>query len=95
MRYMNYASAEVEVIASTHRPPDLYLVPDVATSFVQDGTRDGEHIRKWMHEVFISELTVQKLPFHLLYDSLEERLKVAIKRIDEILNNSIAARSND
>lgn len=92
-RYMNCASREVEAITSTHRCPDLYLVPDVATPFVQDGTRDGEHIREWMHEVFIRELTTRKLPFYTLSGSPEERLRVAINLIDETLNNSIVARN--
>src|SRR6185436_18227497 len=40
-RYLGYKSAEVESIANSHRRPDLYLLTDVETPFVQDGTRDG------------------------------------------------------
>lgn len=78
---MNARSAEVEAIAAAHRP-DLYLVPDVSTPFVQDGTRDGEHLREWMHDVFIRELIREKLPFHSLYGSPEERLRTAIKHVE-------------
>lgn len=89
-RYMNKRSAEVEAIAHTHRRPDLYLVPDVATPFEQDGTRDGQHLREWMHDVFIRELTTQQRPFHLLFGSPQERLEDAIKQIDFTLQRCIA-----
>jgi HTH-type transcriptional repressor of NAD biosynthesis genes len=84
-RYMGEPSREVEEIAANHRRPDLYLLTDVDTPFVQDGTRDGERIREWMHKTFIEELTTQNRPFRLLSGSLEERLQQAIGDIDELL----------
>jgi NadR type nicotinamide-nucleotide adenylyltransferase len=84
-RYMGHRSAEVEALVQVHRRPDLYLVPDVDTPFVQDGTRDGEAIREWMHDVFIRELTSQNRPFQLLCGAFEERFIQAIAYIDEVL----------
>lgn len=50
-RYMGERSEAVERIAREHRTPDLYLVSSSDSPFVQDGFRDGEGIRDWMHAV--------------------------------------------
>jgi NadR type nicotinamide-nucleotide adenylyltransferase len=84
-RYMGARSPAVERIAAEHRRPDLYLLTDVHTPFVQDGTRDGEAIREWMHETFLTELTAQQRPFRLLSGSEAERLQAAISYIDAVM----------
>jgi HTH-type transcriptional regulator, transcriptional repressor of NAD biosynthesis genes len=84
-RYMGECSPEVEAIAAGHRRPDIYLLTDINTPFVQDGTRDGESIREWMHEAFISELSVQERLFHLLSGPLRERFRKAVEHIDEVI----------
>lgn len=84
-RYMDERSPEVEAIAARHRRPDLYLLTDVGAPFVQDGTRDGESIREWMHETFVAELTAQRRPFRLLSGSWQERFKTAVECIDEVI----------
>jgi HTH-type transcriptional regulator, transcriptional repressor of NAD biosynthesis genes len=84
-RYKGERSPEVEAIAAGHRRPDLYLLTNVDTPFVQDGTRDGELIREWMHETFVAELTAQLRPFRLLSGSLQERFREAVEFIDEVI----------
>jgi HTH-type transcriptional regulator, transcriptional repressor of NAD biosynthesis genes len=84
-RYMGERSPEVEAIAAGHRRPDLYLLTNVDTPFVQDGTRDGELIREWMHETFVAELTSQLRPFRLLSGSLQDRFNVAVECVDEVI----------
>ena len=84
-RYMGARSPEVEGIATRHRRPDLYLLTDVTTPFVQDGTRDGEHVRDWMHEAFVEELRAQGRPFRLVSGARGERLRQAVRYIDELL----------
>jgi HTH-type transcriptional repressor of NAD biosynthesis genes len=84
-RYMGERSPEVEAIAAGHRRPDLYLLTNVDTPFVQDGTRDGELIREWMHETFVAELAAQLRPFRLLSGSLQERFREAVEFIDEVI----------
>jgi NadR type nicotinamide-nucleotide adenylyltransferase len=84
-RYMGARSMEVEQIAAEHRRPDLYLLTDLHTPFVQDGTRDGEAIREWMHETFLTELAAQQRPFRLLSGSEAERLQAAISYIDAVM----------
>jgi NadR type nicotinamide-nucleotide adenylyltransferase len=84
-RYFGARSPEVETIVAGRRPPDLYLLTDVDTPFVQDGTRDGEMIREWMHDTFIAELRARDLTFRLLAGSLEDRFEEAVKSVDELL----------
>jgi NadR type nicotinamide-nucleotide adenylyltransferase len=84
-RYMGERSHEVEAIAAAHRVPDLYLLTDADTPFVQDGLRDGELIREWMHEAFVDELTAQGRPFRLLSGSYEQRFAQAVGHIDRLL----------
>ena len=84
-RYLHERSPAVEAIVAQHRRPDLYLLTDVNTPFEQDGTRDGEAIRHWMHELFVQELTAQQRPFQFLTGTREERLANAIAMIDDLL----------
>ena len=83
-RYMGERSPEVEAVAADHRRPDLYLLTDVNTPFIQDGTRDGELIREWMHETFVAELTAQGRPFRLVSGALLGRFNRAVESIDEV-----------
>ena len=84
VRYMNQPSAAVAAIAS-RRKYDLYLLTGDEIPFEQDGLRDGEHIRHWMHERFVEELTTSKRPWTLLTGSFDDRLARAVHLIDDIL----------
>jgi HTH-type transcriptional regulator, transcriptional repressor of NAD biosynthesis genes len=86
LRYMGSRSSEVEVIAAPRRY-DLYLLTDVDIPFVQDGYRDGENIRLWMHGVFLEELAKSDKSFALLSGSHEARLAKAISLIDPLLKS--------
>lgn len=87
-RYLRERSAAVEEIVALHRRPDLYLLTDVNTPFEQDGTRDGEAIRNWMHEMFVEELKAQTIAFIFLNGTHEERIASAIQQIDVLLNEN-------
>jgi HTH-type transcriptional regulator, transcriptional repressor of NAD biosynthesis genes len=50
-RYMGSRSEFVEGLAAARRP-DLYVITADDIPFVQDGMRDGEHVRSWMTERF-------------------------------------------
>lgn len=65
------------------RKYDLYLLTGDEIPFEQDGLRDGEHIRHWMHERFIEELTKSKRPWKLLVGPLDARLAQAVQMIDD------------
>ena len=84
-RYMGARSPEVEAIAARHRRPDLYILTDVSTPFVQDGTRDGEHVREWMHDTFVAELRAQRRPYRCVSGTRGERLRQSVGYIEELL----------
>lgn len=83
-RYMDGWSEEV---AETFkgRKYDLYIVTDVDIPFVQDGIRDGEHIRKKMHKRFIELLEDYGQPYIIASGSVEERLALAVKHCNRLL----------
>jgi HTH-type transcriptional regulator, transcriptional repressor of NAD biosynthesis genes len=84
-RYMGARSPEVEGIAARHRRPDLYILTDIGTPFVQDGTRDGEHVRGWMHETFVAELRAQRRFYRCVSGTRGERLRQSVGYIEELL----------
>lgn len=86
-RYMNYDSKLIDNF-SKDREPDLYIVTDVHTPFEDDGTRDGEHIREWMHNRFLEKLEKRKIPYIEVNGSRAERLEQVIKAIDMLLRDA-------
>ena len=84
-RYLSERSPAVERIAEDRRRPgtkiDLYLLTGVGIPFVQDGYRDGEHIRDWMHRRFLERLTETGRPFLVVSGTREERLGVALEAV--------------
>lgn len=86
-RYMGSHSNAVEEIAR-HGKCDLYLLTGDEIPFVQDGLRDGEHIRGEMHHWFESALTKQGVPWQILRGSHEARLRVATQLVRSLFQNS-------
>jgi HTH-type transcriptional regulator, transcriptional repressor of NAD biosynthesis genes len=85
-RYMYAASEAVEAVAGTHRP-DLYVLTDVDIPFVQDGTRDGEHVRPWMHGRFVEVLARDRRPYVVVRGSLQVRFSAAVAAIDATMQS--------
>ena len=83
-RYMGFHSPEVQKVSEGRRY-DLYLLTDTDIPFVQDGTRDGERIRHWMHTKFEEELKKHNKNYLLLSGAHEDRLKKAIQACNEVL----------
>jgi NadR type nicotinamide-nucleotide adenylyltransferase len=84
-RYMNYKPKIIDDLAAQSEP-SLYILTDVDTPFEDDGTRDGEHLRVWMHRRFVDELTKKNVPWISVSGSRSERLKQAVKAIDALIN---------
>jgi len=84
-RYFGERSEAVEAVAAAHRRPDLNLLTDIETPFVQDGTRDGEAIRRWMHATIVEELTAQGRGYVEVVGTHQDRLRIAVAAIDSIL----------
>ena len=83
-RYLSDHSPAVETLAAA-RKYDLWLLTDIDIPWVQDGTRDGEHLREWMHGLFVEELNQQYQPYILISGTPAERLAQAIRLIDQML----------
>jgi HTH-type transcriptional repressor of NAD biosynthesis genes len=86
-RYMNSPNDAVAELARD-RKYDLYLLTGDEIPFVQDGLRDGQHIRHMMHQWFVEALGQQLTPWRLLFGDHETRLKSAIAFIDELFPRS-------
>lgn len=83
-RYMGHRSPEVEAIRPEH-PATLTFLTGDEIPFVQDGTRDGEHIRHAMHEEFVHRLEEEGRSYFLLRGSSEQRLSEAAAIVDTCL----------
>lgn len=83
-RYMGGQSRPVREIADARRY-DLYILTGDEIPFVQDGTRDGEHIRHWMHGRFEEALKETGRPYAVVRGSHQQRLAAATSLIDNVL----------
>jgi NadR type nicotinamide-nucleotide adenylyltransferase len=86
-RYLGTHSPAVEAIARQGRC-DLYLLTGDEIPFVQDGLRDGEHIRHQMHGWFERALADQTVPWHLLRGPRNHRLREAIRLVADLFKGS-------
>jgi NadR type nicotinamide-nucleotide adenylyltransferase len=85
-RYLGRPSREVQEVAAARRY-DLYILTDTDIPFVQDGIRDGEHLRQWMHDRFHDELSRSTTPMLVVSGPHDKRLAAAIARIDALLTS--------
>lgn len=79
-RYMGHDDSALRDFAAACRA-DLYFLTGDEIPFVQDGLRDGEHLRHDMHRWFVEALAGQPVPWFLLQGDREARLREAILRI--------------
>jgi HTH-type transcriptional regulator, transcriptional repressor of NAD biosynthesis genes len=82
-RYMGFDLPELAEISSVCRE-DLYLLTGDEIPFVQDGLREGEHIRHEMHGWFEEELVRQSSPWYLLTGDVNFRVARAFQTIIEL-----------
>lgn len=88
-RYMGYMSPTLDEIAMDD-PIDLYVLTKPDIPFMQDGIRDGEHIRHDMHDRFKAELEKYNLPYIEVGGSVKNRMAVAMTAIEEVLQTRVA-----
>jgi NadR type nicotinamide-nucleotide adenylyltransferase len=86
-RYIGFESPKVKQI-SQNVQCDLFILTGDEIPFVQDGLRDGEHIRHEMHRWFEDELAQHCVPWHVLRGAHSERLNAAIELIRRAFNQS-------
>lgn len=84
-RYMQRRSDQVEAVSKEKAYALTFLTGD-EIPFEQDGFRDGEHIRHWMHERFTERLQEAKRPFVLLRGNHLDRFEQAKELVDDLLN---------
>ena len=65
---------------------DLYLLTAPDVPFVQDGLRDGEHIREWMDGRFAEQLANGPTPVVRLRGSYEQRFEEAVAAVERLLD---------
>lgn len=88
-RYTGERQPAIEAISNGFSPYRLYILTDVNhVPFEQDGIRDGEHIRHWMHQQFVERL--QEGGFNWLTVSGNQRqcLEQAIAGIEKQLKTT-------
>ncbi|GII98125.1 NadR type nicotinamide-nucleotide adenylyltransferase [Sediminihabitans luteus] len=83
-RYVGRRSPGVEALAAG-RTPDLYLLTGDEIPFVQDGLRDGEHVRHAMQERFREVLAARGVPWVELHGSRTERLAAALALVEPLV----------
>jgi NadR type nicotinamide-nucleotide adenylyltransferase len=89
-RYLGARSSHVEALAA-NRSYALYILTGDDIGFVQDGTRDGEHIRGWMTRRFRQALAQRAEPWIEVRGDRAQRLADTAARVDELLNIAIGA----
>jgi len=83
-RYLGHESPAVADVAK-QCVSDLYLLTGDEIPFVQDGLRDGEHIRHEMHRWFETALRSQEVPWRLVRGTPDQRLEAAAQEVDRLL----------
>ena len=83
-RYLEIENPALMARASEHWPL-LYILAGDEIPWVDDGTRDGEHIRHAMHERFREELEKQPTPWLEVRGSVDERVALCVAAIDAAL----------
>lgn len=91
-RYFHYRHATVDAIGQLSRV-DLYLLTNNDVPFVQDGFRDGQLIRDWMHRRFSDQLRDlsarnPSLQVVSIQGNYTQRLPQAIAAVESILSSS-------
>jgi len=89
-RYVGAPAPDLVRCAAGHRPI-LYLLTGDEIPFVQDGTRDGEHIRAQMAERFREVLAAGDVPWLEVRGSRADRLAAAIEAVDAAVRASAIA----
>jgi HTH-type transcriptional repressor of NAD biosynthesis genes len=80
-------------VAALIRPFDRYLVTAPDVPWVDDGLRDGEHDRRWMHEHFLAALRERGARYEILEGSWDARHDQARRTIAEVLREPWAGSS--
>jgi len=84
-RYVGRPSATVQAVAAA-RVPALYLLTGAEIPFVDDGLRDGKHLRHAMHTRFREMLDAQPAPWIEVSGSRAQRVTTAVDGVTAMLD---------
>lgn len=91
-RYLGYRDARVDSVGQQDRVA-LYLLTHVeGAPFIQDGWRDGESVRQWMHRRFEQTLASATAPVVNLTGDLQRRRELAIDAVRRLLSQPCSNR---
>src|SRR5699024_12183794 len=71
---------------------DFYFLTYIDVPWEADDLRDRPQERQTMHRLFKQSLETHRLPFKCLKGTREERLKQAVKKVDELLETKKAEK---
>lgn len=80
-----YVGSRCDAVERLVRPLDLYLVTAPDVPWVDDGLRDGEHVRQWMHTQFVQMLRERGARFEVLTGTWDERERAAMAAVERAL----------
>ena len=83
-RYVGYVPERLLSLADQHAPL-LYILTGDEIPFVQDGMRDGEHLRQAMQQRFRDELASREVPWIEVAGSISNRVTESTTAIDAAL----------
>ena len=83
-RYMGETTTKMQHIAS-HDKADLYIITGDEIPFVQDGTRDGEHVRHRMHRWFEARIKKAGVPYIVVRGDPAARLRASKNAAEDII----------
>jgi NadR type nicotinamide-nucleotide adenylyltransferase len=64
----------------------IYILTKPNVPFVQDGLRDGEHIRDWMYERFLEELENRNMTYYVVGSSkYDERCQYVMNIVKHVI----------
>ncbi len=64
---------------------DLYFLMYIDVPWVEDDLRDRPHHRELMYAKFKETLDRENMPYQVLRGNLQERLKTALKKVEELI----------
>ncbi|MBC7764788.1 AAA family ATPase [Microbacteriaceae bacterium] len=85
-RYMGETTEAMKIIAANDKA-DLYIITGDEIPFVQDGIRDGEHIRHKMHQWFETHIASKNVPYIIVRGERSERLLKALTESKNMIKN--------
>lgn len=89
-----YLGEDARLDAGSLGRGDVYLLTSHEhVPFVQDGTRDGEHVRSAMTAEFAQELIAHGRPWAMLTGSLEQRVSLAQRIADRVVGDKLSFQS--